>query len=144
MCQNVVEQAKSRIRQWVACYEYPSASVTGSVPTPFPIGNPRRSSPPRHELGLVALVEEDHAVQFLAPHRRPWRRQASVLPKPHSGTRCDVDGSAPLYEFPEFKGQVAGAGETAWVRDGKIVATSGRGLNVECFKPNTLILLSMP
>src|SRR5262249_45128233 len=56
----------------------------------------------------------------------------------------DVDGSAPLYELPEFKGLVSGSGETAWVRDGRIVATSGRGLNIECFKPNTLALLSMP
>ena len=56
----------------------------------------------------------------------------------------DVDGSAPLYELPEFKGQISGSGETAWVRDGRIVATSGRGMNVECFKPNTLALLSMP
>jgi hypothetical protein len=55
----------------------------------------------------------------------------------------DVDGSAALYELPEFKGQVAGAGETAWVRDGRIVATSGLGVNIECFKPNTLALLSM-
>jgi hypothetical protein len=56
----------------------------------------------------------------------------------------DVDGSAPLYELPEFQGQISGSGETAWVRDGRIVATSGRGLNVEYFKPNTLALLSMP
>jgi thiol-disulfide isomerase/thioredoxin len=56
----------------------------------------------------------------------------------------DVDGSFPLYELPEFKGQISGSGETAWVRDGRIVTTSGRGLNVECFKPNTLALLSMP
>lgn len=55
----------------------------------------------------------------------------------------DVDGSAPLYELPEFKGKVSGCGETAWVRDGRIVATSGQGMNVECFKPNTLALLSM-
>jgi hypothetical protein len=56
----------------------------------------------------------------------------------------DVDGSAPLYNLPEFKWQISGTGETAWVREGKIVATSGRGLNVECFRPNTLALLSMP
>jgi hypothetical protein len=55
----------------------------------------------------------------------------------------DVDGSAALYELPEFKGLITGAGETAWVRDGRIVATSGLGMNVECFKPNTLALLSM-
>jgi hypothetical protein len=53
----------------------------------------------------------------------------------------DVDGSPELYELPEFKGKVHGAGETAWVREGKIVATSGLGLNTDCFEPNTLALL---
>jgi hypothetical protein len=56
----------------------------------------------------------------------------------------DVDGSPDLYELPELKGQVSGSGETAWVRNGKIVNTSGRGLNVESFNPNTLALLAMP
>jgi len=56
----------------------------------------------------------------------------------------DVDGSAALDELPELKGQItAGAGQTAWVRNGRIVATSGLRMNVECFKPNTLALLSM-
>lgn len=56
----------------------------------------------------------------------------------------DVDGSPALYQVPEFVGKVHGAGETAWVRDGKIVATSGLGLNTACFEPNTVALLSMP
>jgi hypothetical protein len=56
---------------------------------------------------------------------------------------ADMDGSPDLYELPEFKGKVHGAGETAWVRDGVIVATSGLGLNTGCFEPNTLDLLSM-
>jgi hypothetical protein len=56
----------------------------------------------------------------------------------------DVDGSPNLYHLPEFQGQVHGAGETAWIRDGKIVGTSGLGFNVECFEPNTAALLSMP
>jgi hypothetical protein len=56
----------------------------------------------------------------------------------------DVDGSPDLYELPEFRGQVTGSGETAWVRHGEIVNTSGRGLNVESFRPNTLALLAMP
>ena len=55
----------------------------------------------------------------------------------------DVDGSPDLYELPELKGEVHGNGETAWVRDGKIVATSGLGLNTDCFEPNTLSLLSL-
>jgi hypothetical protein len=57
---------------------------------------------------------------------------------------ADVDGSPDLYELPEFKGRVHGAGETAWVRDGKVVATSGLGLNTACFEPNTLDLLATP
>jgi hypothetical protein len=56
----------------------------------------------------------------------------------------DVDGSPELYELPEFKGKVHGYGETGWVRDGKIIATSGLGLNTACFEPNMLTLLSMP
>jgi hypothetical protein len=57
---------------------------------------------------------------------------------------ADVDGSPDLYELPEFKGRITGSGETAWVRHGKIVNTSGLGMNVESFKPNTLALLAMP
>jgi len=56
---------------------------------------------------------------------------------------ADLDGSPELYEVPEFKGNVHGSGETAWIRDGKIIATSGRGFHPECFEPNTLALLSM-
>jgi hypothetical protein len=55
-----------------------------------------------------------------------------------------VDGSPALYQVPEFVGKVHGAGETAWVREGKIVATSGLGLNTACFEPNTAALLAMP
>jgi hypothetical protein len=56
----------------------------------------------------------------------------------------DVDGSPALYELPEILGRVHGAGETAWVRNGSIVATSGLGLNIDCFVPNTVSLLAMP
>lgn len=56
----------------------------------------------------------------------------------------DVDGSPALYEMPEFLGRIHGAGETAWVRNGSIIATSGLGLNVECFVPNTSLLLESP
>src|SRR4051812_41487861 len=41
----------------------------------------------------------------------------------------DVDSSPELDEMPEFQGKIRGAGETAWVRDGTIVSTSGLGLN---------------
>jgi hypothetical protein len=54
-------------------------------------------------------------------------------------TVVDVDGSPALYEALEFKGQVRGYGEAAWIRNGKIIATSGTGGdNVKCFEQNTL------
>jgi tricorn protease-like protein len=58
----------------------------------------------------------------------------------------DVDGAAALDDIPELKGRLTtGAGETAWVRDGKIVSVS---LNAEshsvCLESNTFALLSMP
>jgi len=55
---------------------------------------------------------------------------------------ADVDGSPSLYEVPDFKGNVHGWGETAWIYHGKIIATSGLGLNTECFRPNTSTLLA--
>ena len=56
----------------------------------------------------------------------------------------DVDGSPALYELSEFKGNITGSGETAWVRNGRIVSTSLRGMKVEITKLNTLALLAMP
>lgn len=56
----------------------------------------------------------------------------------------DVDGSSDLYHVPEFEGKVHGWGETAWIRNGKIIATSGVGLNIECFEPNTTALIQIP
>jgi hypothetical protein len=57
---------------------------------------------------------------------------------------ADVDRSPGLAAIPELKGMLqVGAGETAWVRDGKIIATSGLGVNTACFEPNTLSLLSV-
>lgn len=56
----------------------------------------------------------------------------------------DIDGSERLSAVSEFLGGVRGAGETAWVRNGSIIATSGFGLNIECFAPNTKMLLEQP
>ncbi len=53
----------------------------------------------------------------------------------------DTDGCPDLYELPEFVGKLAGAGETAWIRDGRIVHTSGLGYHPECFEPYTRQLL---
>ena len=56
----------------------------------------------------------------------------------------DIDGSERLSAVSEFLGGVRGAGETAWVRNGSVIATSGHGLNVQCFVPNTRLLLQSP
>jgi hypothetical protein len=56
----------------------------------------------------------------------------------------DIDGSEALSAVSEFLGGVRGAGETAWVRNGSVVATSGLGLNIECFVPNAKHLLELP
>jgi len=56
----------------------------------------------------------------------------------------DIDGSEALSAMSEFLGGVRGAGETVWVRNGLVVATSGLGLNIECFAPNTKLLLELP
>lgn len=53
----------------------------------------------------------------------------------------DIDGCSDLWNLPEFLGNVHGAGETAWVKDGCVVATSGLGFHPERFVLNTMALL---
>jgi hypothetical protein len=53
----------------------------------------------------------------------------------------DTDGCPDLYELPEFAGKIHGAGETAWVRNGRILWTSGLGYHAESFEPLTRRLL---
>ena len=55
----------------------------------------------------------------------------------------DTDGSSALETIPEMN-VFHGAGETFWIRKGKIVSMSGPGLNLDRFKPNTIALLAMP
>jgi hypothetical protein len=55
----------------------------------------------------------------------------------------DTDGCPSLYQLPEFVGKLHGAGEAAWVLEGKIVCTSGLGYHPECMEPNTRLLLSL-
>jgi len=54
----------------------------------------------------------------------------------------DADGCPDLYDTPEFLGKLHGAGETAWIKNGKIVCTSGLGYHPECFAENTRPLLN--
>ncbi len=54
----------------------------------------------------------------------------------------NTDGVPALYERAEFLGRMSGCGETAWVKDGRILRTSGLGYNPQCFEPNTAALLA--
>jgi len=53
----------------------------------------------------------------------------------------DTDGCPDIWELPEFVGKLHGAGETAWIREGQLVRTSGLGYHPECFEPFTRLLL---
>jgi hypothetical protein len=53
----------------------------------------------------------------------------------------DTDGCPDICELPEFVSKLHGAGETAWVREGQILRTSGVGYHPECFEPYTRQLL---
>jgi hypothetical protein len=54
----------------------------------------------------------------------------------------DVDGCTQLVNLPELGVRVLGGGygEAAWVRNGRIIATTGRGFHPECFLENTRAL----
>jgi hypothetical protein len=53
----------------------------------------------------------------------------------------DTDGCPEIWGLPEFVGKLHGAGETAWIREGQLVRTSGLGYHPECFEPYTRLLL---
>jgi hypothetical protein len=81
------------------------------------------------------------------PSRMAFRRLTEVLAALDPEARlefvvADTDGSESLSHLPEFHGKMHGAGETAWVKDGQIVTTSGLGFNPACFEPNTQALLA--
>ena len=53
----------------------------------------------------------------------------------------DADGAPEFYEFSAFKGDLHGHGEVAWIKDGVVQCTSGRGFNYWCYEQNTKTLL---
>jgi hypothetical protein len=81
------------------------------------------------------------------PSRQGFAQLKQVLAALDPGGRLEVvvvdtDGCPDLYECPEFVGQLHGWGEVAWVRDGRVVRTSGMGYRPECFEPFTRELLA--
>jgi len=80
------------------------------------------------------------------PSRRSFARfkqvLASVDPKGLlEVVVVDTDGCSDLFLASEFIGQSHGCGEVAWIRDGRVVFTSGLGYHPECFEPLTRELL---
>lgn len=101
----------------------------------------------------IVIRDVERGILFLmafwsGPSVRAFTRLTEVLSTMDCGrilklAAVDVDGSPALHELPYCQGGIRGAGETAWIRNGSIVATSGLGLNLERFELNTLKLLSM-
>ena len=56
---------------------------------------------------------------------------------------ADTDDIPHLHNSPPFIDILGGYGETLWIKDGQIIAHSGRGLNLECIEPNTVALLDV-
>ena len=81
------------------------------------------------------------------PSRQGFARLKQVLAALDPGGRLkvvvvDTDGCPDLFEAPEFAGQLQRWGEVGWVRDGRVVRTSGKGYHPECFEPFTRELLA--
>ena|SRR5262245_29184899 len=74
-----------------------------------------------------------------SPSRKAFEELKRVLSELDASGRLDLvvidaDGSESLQQLPEFSGKLHGAGEAAWVRNGKILRTSGLGFHPECFR----------
>jgi hypothetical protein len=81
-----------------------------------------------------------------APSRKAFEVLERVLSELDASGRLelvviDADRSEGLQQLPEFAGKLHGAGETAWVKDGKILRTSGLGFHPECFETFTKELI---
>ncbi|MDY3557454.1 hypothetical protein R5W24_006645, partial [Gemmata sp. JC717] len=93
-------------------------------------------------LGVVFVM-----AWWSGPSRQGFAKLKRVLADLDPGGRLEVvvvdtDGCPDLYECPEFVGQLHGWGEVAWVREGRVVRTSGMGHRPECFEPFTRELLA--
>jgi hypothetical protein len=114
--------------------------------------------PPSHVSRLRFLAESDRSVIatiglgvlfviafWSGPSRKAFAELKRVLAKTDPSGRLefvvvDTDGCPDLYEAPEFVGKIHGYGETAWIKDGKIVCTAD-GHHSECFEDFTHQLL---
>lgn len=105
------------------------------------------------DAGVETIREIDRGIVFLMAFWSIYSVKAfagltEVLIRMHAERLdlivVDVDGSSELEAIPEFKERLSlGYGETAWVRNGKLVALSGNP-DAACFEANTVALLGMP
>jgi len=101
----------------------------------------------RSVIGTIRLGVLFIMAFWSGPSRQGFARLKQVLAAADPGGRLEVvvvdtDGCPDLYEAPEFAGKLHGSGEVAWVKDGRVVFTSGVGYHPECFEPLTRQLLS--
>jgi hypothetical protein len=104
---------------------------------------------PQTDRSVIATI--DLGVLFVmafwsGPSRKGFAELKRVLAETDPTGRLelvvvDTDGCPDLYVTSEFCGKMHGAGETAWIKDGKIVCTSGLGYHPECFEGFTRQLL---
>jgi hypothetical protein len=102
----------------------------------------------RSVLGTIRLGVLFVMAWWSGPSRQAFARLKQVLADLDPGGRLemvvvDTDGCPDLYECRDFAGQLHGWGEVAWVRDGRVVRTSGMGYQPECFGPYTRELLAI-
>jgi hypothetical protein len=53
----------------------------------------------------------------------------------------DRDGCPNLYDNPYWEGGIRGAGETAWIFEGRVIFTGTYGPDMSVFESNTRLLL---
>jgi hypothetical protein len=101
----------------------------------------------RSVMGSIPLGVLFVMAWWSGPSRQAFAKLKQVLAEVDPNGRLelvvvDADGCADLAVCPEFAGTLHGNGETAWIREGRVIRTSGIGFHSECFEPNTRELLN--
>lgn len=93
-------------------------------------------------LGLLFVMAD-----WSMPARHAFAVLMKVLAKYDNDGELELivtssDEDTGVHAIPEFRGQLTGSGEVAWIANGRIIATSGLGYRPECYAPNTARLLA--
>lgn len=116
--------------------EFDRIKSLGAMPPPH---TRRFRFVPAADRSVFGTIE--HGVVFVmawwsGPASQAFSKLKQVLAKVDLAGRLelvvvDTDQCPDLYECPEFFEQLHGAGEIAWIRDGRVVCTSGIGYRPE-------------